>query len=96
MTRVLPPPMERFDPVTARWVTPGGPLPDPQRDSFDPDHREPVELVGPIPGELAGLDRLATSDGDRSMRRWRRRRWIVLAIVGLAIVAMLISGSLTG
>lgn len=96
MNRVLPPPMERFDPVTARWVTPGGPLHDPQRDSFDPDRREPVELVGPIPGELAGLDRLATSDGDRSVRRWWRRRWMVLAIVGLAITAMLIGGFLTG
>ncbi len=96
MSRVLPPPSERFDPITARWVTPGGPLPDPQRDSFDPDHREPVELVGPIPRELAEFDGLATSDGLRGARRWRRRRWVILAIVALAIAAMLISGSLTG
>ena len=56
MTRFLPPPAERFDPITERWVTPGGPLHDPQRDSFDPDHGEPVTLICPIPRELAGWD----------------------------------------
>ena len=96
MTRVLPPPSERFDPITARWVTPGGPLHDPQRDSFDPDHREPVELVGPIPRELAGLDGPGISDGHSGAGRWRRRRWVILTIVGLAIAAMLIGGFLTG
>lgn len=63
MARVLPPPSERFDPVTARWVTPGGPLHDPERDSFDPDHGAPVKLVGPIPRELADADGPGISGG---------------------------------
>ena len=94
MTRILPPPAERFDPITARWVTPGGPLHDPQRDSFDPEHGEPLELVRPIPPELAGMDRAEISDPYRNARRWRRRRWMLLAFVALGIAALLIGGSL--
>jgi hypothetical protein len=92
MTGILPPPAERFDPITARWVTPGGPLHDPQRDTFDPAHGEPLELVGPIPRELAELDEPGISDGHSGARSWRRRRWILLATVAFCIAAMLIGG----
>ncbi len=95
MPRVLPPPSERFDPITARWVTPGGPLHDPQRNSVDPGHGEPVTLVGPIPRELAELDEPGIGDGNGGADRlWRRRRWELLAIVAFAIAAMLIGGFL--
>ena len=94
MARILPPPAERFDPITARWVTPGGPLHAPQRDSLDPDHDEPLELVAPIPPELAGMQ---WTDGDLQQQapgRWRRRRWLLLAVVGFGIAALLLTGSL--
>lgn len=94
MARILPPPAERFDPITARWITPGGPLHDPQRDRVDPGHGDPLELVGPIPPELAGLEGTDTSDPQRDARRWRRRRWMLLAFVGFGIAALLIGGSL--
>jgi len=94
MARLLPPPSERFDPVTARWVTPGGPLHDPQREDFDPYHREPLKLVGPIPPELAGLDGPGTSDPYRGAKQWRRRRWMLLAFVGFGIAALLVGGFL--
>jgi hypothetical protein len=48
-----PPPQERFDPIFARWYTPGGPLYDPELAAVDPEHQLPVELVGPVPPELA-------------------------------------------
>lgn len=94
MARLLPPPSERFDPITARWVTPGGPLHDPQRDSLDPDHGEPVMLVDPIPRELADLDATATRDGPSGADRSRRGRWVLLAVVAFSIAAMLIGGFL--
>ncbi|MCC6496940.1 MAG: hypothetical protein IT193_11875 [Propionibacteriaceae bacterium] len=94
MVRMFPPPAERFDPITARWVTPGGPLHDPQRDSFDPGHCEPLELVGPIPPELVGQDGMEIVDPRRHAQRWRRRRWMLLAFVGFGILALLIGGSL--
>mgnify|MGYP006914498458 CR=1 FL=1 len=80
MARILPPPPERFDPITARWLTPGGPLHDPERESFDPDHVQPVELIGPISRELidSGAD---VSDGHAN-RVARHRRGLVT--VGLA------------
>ena len=85
----LPPPPERFDPITARWLTPGGPLPDPQRDSLDPDHDEPVSLVGPVPRELAGADApVVRGDEDAA----RRRRRILLAVLVFAVAALLIGG----
>jgi hypothetical protein len=92
MSRVLPPPPERFDPITERWVTPGGPLHDPQRDSFDPHHREPVQLVDPIPRELVGVDEPGMSNRASSAERWQRRRWVLFAIVVLGILAMVIGG----
>ena len=95
MAGVLPPPSERFDPITARWVTPGGPLHDPQRDSVDPDHGEPVTLVGPIPRELAELDEPGTgNENSGAGSLWHRRRWQLLAIVAFCIAAMLIGGFL--
>jgi ferric-dicitrate binding protein FerR (iron transport regulator) len=94
MARILPPPAERFDPITARWVTPGGPLHDPQREDFDPDHAEPLTLVGPIPRELAGLDGTELNDPHRSARLWRRRRWMLLTLVACAVAALIVGGSL--
>lgn len=94
MTGILPPPAERFDAITARWVTPGGPLHDPQRDSYDPEHGEPLELVRPIPPELAGPDATEISDPHRNARRWRRRRWMLLAFVAFGVAALLIGGPL--
>ena len=94
MARVLPPPAERFDPTTALWVSPGGLLYDPQRDDFDPEHGEPLELVGPIPPELAELDGSEISDPHRGDVRWRRRRWMLLAFVAFGIAALVIGGSL--
>lgn len=94
MVRILPPPAERFDPITARWVTPGGPLHDPLRDSVDPSHAEPLELVAPLPAELTGVDAAAPSDPRREARRSRRHRLLLLAFVGFGVVALLIAGSL--
>lgn len=92
----LPPPAERFDPITARWLTPGGVLHDPQRDSFDPHHQEPLKLVDPVPPELSVLEQSAMSDLSRSAKRSRRRRWILLAFVALSIAALVIGGSPVG
>ncbi|MGC3992917.1 MAG: hypothetical protein QM779_02105 [Propionicimonas sp.] len=88
MARVLPPPAERFDPITARWLTPGGPLQDPQRDDIDPGHSEPVTLVGPVPRELAdaAVPRGDAPDGHHTTRR----RWLVLAFFAFAVVALLL------
>ena len=84
MAQVLPPPAERFDPITARWLVPGGPLHDPQRDSVDPDHGLHVTLVGPVPPELAESSPLPSQDhGYRA-----RRRWLVLAMVVLTVLAI--------
>ena len=91
----LPPPAERFDPIAARWLTPGGVLHDPQRDSVDPDHCEPLELVDPVPPELSVLDESATT-GPRGVNQWQLRRWIILAFVALAIAGMVIGGLLAG
>ena len=90
MARILPPPAERFDPITARWLTPGGPLHDPQRDSFDPDHGEPVELVDPIPPELAEFDGTGTPRRHSDVDGARRRRWVLLAFLALCIASMLL------
>ncbi|MCB0910378.1 MAG: hypothetical protein KDB60_02030 [Propionibacteriaceae bacterium] len=89
MDRALPPPPERFDPITARWLTPGGPLHDPQRDGLDPDHDEPVSLVDPVPRELAGPDRPVARDVDGAARRRRR---ILLAVLVFTVAALLIGG----
>lgn len=91
MARILPPPAERFDPITARWLTPGGPLHDPQRDSLDPDHGEPVRVVEPVPRELAEAD-------EPSARRTgaaRKRQLLVLAVVALA-AGMIVGGFVVG
>lgn len=90
MARMLHPPQERFDPITARWLTPGGPLTDPQRDSIDPGHAEPVSLVGPVPRELAEPDGSVNDAGRRSAAATRRRRLIMLAV--LTFVALMLIG----
>jgi len=86
MTRMVPPPQERFDPITARWLTPGGPLPDPARDAVDPDRREPVTIVGPVPPELDVLDGAIGPTGGRSMATGHRLRWVLVALVLLAFL----------
>jgi hypothetical protein len=93
MSRVLPPPEERFDPITARWLVPGGPIHDPQRDSVDPRHDEHLTLVEPVPPELAAADDPGDA-GTAPTRRWRRR-WLLIGLVGLFLAAMLVSGALT-
>lgn len=95
MARILHPPVARFDPITARWLTPGGPLHDPQRDSFDPEHREPVTLVGSVPQELVGTESSRT--GDNAERRtpvYLRRRRVTLAVFWLFIIAVIVGGIL--
>lgn len=84
MDKVVPPPSERFDPITARWLVPGGPLQDPLRDSVDPDHGQQVSLVGPIPPELAEPDARPSEDRSHQVRR----RWMVLAMVVLTVLAI--------
>lgn len=84
MAKILPPPAERFDPITARWLVPGGPLHDPQRDSVDPDHGQQVSLVDPVPPELAEPN--AQPSPHRG--HWARRRWMVLAMVALTVLAI--------
>ncbi len=86
MSSIVPPPQERFDPITARWLTPGGPLPDPARDEVDPEHREPVTIVGPVPPELAGAEHATDPTGWRSMVTPRQLRWALVALVLLAFV----------
>ena len=91
MARILPPPPERFDPITARWVTPGGPLHDPQREGTGPDQGEPVTLVDPIPEELAQPSlEVRTGTGPA-----QRLRWAVLAVLALVVAAILIGGLLS-
>jgi hypothetical protein len=89
MSSIVPPPQERFDPITARWLTPGGPLPDPERDEVDPEHREPVTIVGPVPPELAGAELATSPTGWRSMVTPRQLRW---ALVALVLLAFLLGG----
>jgi hypothetical protein len=96
MVRVLPPPEERFDPVTARWLTPGGPLHDPQRDSLDPEHAQPMRLIDPIPCELAESESLTGSVDKDALRAAWRRRWLVIGFAALVLAAMFIGGVLVG
>jgi len=88
MSSIVPPPQERFDPITARWLTPGGPLPDPQRDEIDPDRREPVTIVGPIPPELnvLGDAHLREGAGLVGASTTHVLRWVLVALVLLAIL----------
>ncbi len=94
MTRILPPPPERFEPVTARWLVPGGPLHDPERDAVDPSHNEPITLVGAPPRELAGA--VVPDDPAQLARSRRRRRLVALAFVLVALGALIIAGGVTG
>lgn len=65
---------------------------DPERDFFDPDHREPVELVGPIPPELAGSDVSSQADdGARRSSPSAPLRRFLLLVLALAVVVALVS-----
>jgi len=93
MARRLPPPDDRFDAITARWLTPGGVLHDPERGDLDP--AEPVTLVGPIPPELAVLgtgasatDRTSTTDP------YRRFRLATLIVFAIAVLGLIVAGVL--
>ena len=84
MTAHVPPPEQRFDPITARWLTPGGPLFDPDRAAMDDD--EAVTLIGPIPDELAH----ASNPPGSAVNPYARMRRVVL--VTLAVVALALFG----
>lgn len=86
MTSMVPPPQERFDPITARWLTPGGPLPDPQRDELDPDRLEPVDVLEPLPPELAVLADGRPRNEVTGIDSVRVLRWVIVALVLLGIV----------
>lgn len=89
MAEVMPPPSGRFDPVTGLWATLGGPLPDPQRDANDPDRRESVVLVGPIPVELSETEaELEISQRQRQRARAQGLRYAFLTM--LAVSAALV------
>lgn len=91
MARRLPPPEDRFDPITARWLTPGGVLHDPERGDLDPT--EPVTLVGPVPRELAALGTGAPDTGrDPSTDPYRRFRVATLIVFAIAILGLLLAG----
>ncbi len=86
MAEPLPPPAERFDAITARWLSPGGPLHDPEREGLDPTYAEPVTLVGPVPRELSAPGPLDDTGHSPSRRRW----WVVLAVVAFTLAFVLI------
>lgn len=92
MPMATPPPQERFDPIWGRWFTPGGPLHDPEREAVDPEHRLPVELVGPVPPELALATTEAREEPTGSVPAGSRRDGRV-AVTMWVIVAVLASGA---
>lgn len=94
MAQLLHPPPERFEPITARWLVPGGPLHDPERDAVDPGHSEPVTLVGRPPRELAGA--VASGDSAQRAQALRRRRLILLLFVIGTIAAIVLTGNVVG
>jgi hypothetical protein len=98
MPLVLPPPVERFDPITARWLTPGGPLHDPARDEVDPEGMEPVRLIAPIPPELADWDDQTRGAGRESIgiSASRRFRSATLAVLGVGLTALVVAGMVIG
>lgn len=73
-------------------MTPGGPLHDPERDGVDPDHTQSVELVGPVPRELAEPARSGPPPRghDRHTRHrpagLRRMLWALVALIAAAVV----------
>lgn len=96
MPMATPPPQERFDPIFGRWYTPGGPLHDPELESLDPEHRLPVELVGPVPPELAP-DAPGVSDERRGRRNTRATIivWVIIAVLASGATG-LIMGTTAG
>lgn len=94
MGRVMPPPAERFDPVTARWFTPGGPLHDPERGDLGRSGDEPVRLLAPVPPELAEADGQGSLAHPGSTR-WHARgrvRWVTLTLLVLGLVGLVLTG----
>lgn len=87
MPASVPPPPERFDPITARWQIPGGPLPDPNRHEFDEDDPQ-VTLIAPVPAELAD-----PGPAERSPTRSpaARMRWAILSVLAIGATAALAS-----
>ena len=85
MPESVPPPPERFDPITARWHLPGGPLPDPHRHEFDPDDQQ-VTLIGPVPRELAEAD--VTTVRSSAPSPAARLRWAVLTVLAVGFTAV--------
>ena len=86
MPASVPPPPERFDPITAQWQTPGGPLPDPDRHDFDENDQQ-VTLIGPVPAELADAHEVERSSPGRSPAE--RMRWAILSILAVGCTAAL-------
>lgn len=92
MARQSPPPPERFDAITGTWTLPGGPLFDPARSS-DAQGEGTVVLVGPVPRELAGDDN--TSSAFAKPSRLLRRRWALLAGVGLWVALIIVAANVS-
>jgi len=86
MPASVPPPPERFDPITARWQIPGGPLPDPNRNEFDEDDQQ-VTLIAPVPAELAEAKPDERSSARRSPAA--RMRWAILSMLAIGCTAAL-------
>jgi hypothetical protein len=91
MPKALPPPQERFDPVTARWFTPGGPLHDPELESLDPEHRLPIELVGPVPPELVANPEAGTDGAHPRPGRAVIAFWLIVALVAAGGAGLVMS-----
>ena len=83
MPTFVPPPEQRFDPITARRLTPGGPLFDPDRTAMD-DGDLPVTLVGPVPRELRHI----SGHAGTSVNPYARMRRVVFGLIGVVAVVM--------
>lgn len=90
MAAALPPSEGRFDPITGLWTNPDGLPADPERVDADPDGRQPVALVGPVPPELAEPASAVGTSGSGPTPA-QRLRWVILALVLVAVIALVVA-----